>query len=130
MKKLATGVLAGALVYGPGLLLAQQQSPSPTTTSPSSQDVPHQAPGSNNPDLQSQRKPAPKKGVQQSGAGKSTQNNPDVPHQEPGTDNPDVGKQRQPTAGTSTSTQSSSASKRKSKRRKQNSTASQTRTSS
>ena len=129
MRKLMSAFLAAGLSCGSGVLLAQQQSPppsNPNNPSQNSQDVPHQEPGTDSPDLGKQRQPKPNRTPGQNNpAQKSpTENNPDVPHQQPGTDSPDLGKQRQPTPGTATGTQPHS-SKNKSKRKKQTSTASQ-----
>lgn len=56
MQKLATGILTAVLSCGPGVLFAQQQSPQGTNpSSPNNQDVPHQVPGTDNPDLGQQR---------------------------------------------------------------------------
>ncbi len=122
MQKITAFVLAASLSCGSGVLLAQQPNPSQN-----SQDVPHQEPGTNNPDMGKQRQPSPNHAPGQNGGAQDTptQNNPDVPHQEPGTDSPDLGKQRQPSPGNDTGTQPHS-SKSKGKRKKQNSTASQT----
>ncbi len=114
MQKLTIGVLAATLTCGSGVLLGRQQSP-PSTPPHNSQDVPQQQPGTDNPDLQQQRKPVP--GNTSPGTSNSTQTSPDVPQQQPGTNNPDVSKQRQPTPGTSTSTQPNK-SKGKHKRKK------------
>lgn len=117
MQKLTIGVLAATLTCGSGVLHSQQPSP-PSTPPPNSQDVPQQQPGTNNPDLQQQRKPAPGKTPRQSpGATDSTPSTPDVPHQQPGTENPDVSKQRQSAPGTSTGAQQNT-SKKKHKRKK------------
>ena len=88
MKKF-TIVFLAASVWAAPAFSAQQQSPG--GNSQNSQDVPHQQPGTDNPDLGEQRQavPSPSKGKSQHGA--------DVPHDQPGTSNPDVGKQRQPT---------------------------------
>lgn len=126
MRKLMTISLAVIVSCGSGVLLAQKQSPSPDSSTPNTQDVPRQEPGTDSPDLGKQRAPTPKQTPGQNNpANKSpTENNPDVPHQEPGTDNPDLGKQRQPSPGTSTATSSKSQKKHK----KNKSTASQTQT--
>ena len=91
-------------------LLAQGQS-----GSTQSQDVPHQEPGTDSPDLGKQRVPAPK---QSPGTKSPAEGSNDVPHQQPGTDSPDLGKQRQASPGTTTS-----PSKTKGKRKKNKSTA-------
>ena len=92
MKTVTSIVLTAALTCGTGVLFGQQQSPPPSNPSQNSQDVPHQAPGSNNPDQQQQRKPQESPTPQQN----PSQNPGDVPHQQPGTNNPDLGQQRQP----------------------------------
>ena len=102
MKQLAIGLLAASLSFGAMDIGTVQSS----TSTQNSQDVPHQAPGTNNPDLQPQHKPAPKK------SRKSTSTE-DVPHQGPGTNNPDVGstqkpKPRKSKKSTATSTSTSS----------------------
>lgn|GEM_PF-3570608 len=116
MKNLKSLLLTTALTCGAGLLMGQQQSPPPANSPQNSQDVPHQTPGSNNPDLQQQRKP----GAQQSpGTNTPAQPNPgDVPHQQPGTNNPDMGQQRHP--GTAPKGQTTKP-KRKTKHKKQDS---------
>lgn len=131
MRLLMTTFFAATLSCQSGFLLAQQQSPSngstPGGSTQNSQDVPHQQPGTDNPDVSKQRAPTPKQSPgQNSPAQSDSQGTPDVPHQQPGTDNPDVGKQRQSTPGT-TGTSTASSTKSKHKRRK--STASQTQTS-
>lgn len=128
MKKLTIELLSAALACAPGLLLAQQQSPNPSSPPQNSQDVPHQQPGTNNPDLQQQRKPAPgKKPEQQPGSTNPSESTPDVPHQQPGTNNPDLAPQRRSTATDTSQTQQNSAKKRR-KHNKQNSSASQSST--
>ena len=76
-----------------------------STSSQNSQDVPHQEPGTNNPDLSKERHAAPKP------SSGGTQQEEDVPHQKPKTNNPDVGKQRhhagKKKSATSTATSSS-----------------------
>ena len=89
MRSALSSVLAGTMLFfAPAF--AQQQ---PNQTNPPSQnnsDVPHQQPGTNNPDVSKQRTPAPQPETN------PTQGEADVPHQKPGTSNPDVNKQRQP----------------------------------
>jgi hypothetical protein len=121
MKYLATGFLAFAVAYGSAASVQQQ---SPSNSSQNSQDVPHQSPGTNNPDLQQQRKPASKTGrknrssdTSSTHSDSSATRSEDVPHQEPGTNNPDLGQQRHPSPGTSSDTTQSTTSKKKSKRR-------------
>ena len=80
MKRLAIGILAAGLACSAAEFPMQQQNPK-STNSPENQDVPHQTPGSNNPDLQPEHKPAPKPRQ------KSTTPE-DVPHQGPGTNDP------------------------------------------
>ena len=85
VMKTTVSLAFAALLCVPPLLQSQSASP----TSP--QDVPkQQPPGTNNPDISKQRRPAPDPPPGNTPDSKS----PDVPHQEPGTDNPDVGKQR------------------------------------
>ncbi|MBV9611523.1 MAG: hypothetical protein JO091_03585 [Acidobacteriaceae bacterium] len=55
MKQLAIILLGGALMCGP--VFAQKQNPDPSNPQ-HSQDVPHQEPGTNNPDLGQQRQPS------------------------------------------------------------------------
>jgi len=134
MRKLRTAFFTATLACGPGILFAQQQSPPsnhPNSPSQNSKDVPHQEPGTNNPDVGVQRQPTPSKtpGQDRPGQSNPAQNNPDVPHQEPGTDSPDLGKQRQVTPGTATSTQSST-SKKKNRHKKHGATAPQSTTQS
>jgi hypothetical protein len=84
MKKLTTLLITATLTCGMGALSAQQQNPDQSHSPQNSQDVPEHTPGSNNPDLQNQRKPTP---VQKdSGTGTSSPQNPDQ-----GTQNPDEG---------------------------------------
>lgn len=109
-----TTLLAATLSCGSGVLLAQQQNPAPGTST-QGQDVPHQQPGTDSPDMGKQRTPTPK-----TNPGHTSPS--DVPHQQPGTDSPDMGKQRVPTPGTSSG-------KSKTTRKKNKSTASQTTTS-
>ena len=89
MKTLIHAAIAAALIGFPAYA-TQQQSPGQSSTSQNSQDVPHQQPGTNNPDVGKQRQPttAPSTG--------DSQQKMDVPNQKPGTNNPDVGKQRHP----------------------------------
>ena len=105
MRTLTTAFLATTLVCAPAPLSAQQQSP-PTGSTPNTQDVPHQQPGTDSPDLGKQRTPSPK---QSPGA----TNTNDVPHQEPGTDSPDLGKQRTPAPSDTGATSPKGKSKRK-----------------
>ena len=56
MKQFAAGVLSVVLVCGNAVFGAQKQSPDPANPQ-HSQDVPHQEPGTNNPDLGQQRQP-------------------------------------------------------------------------
>jgi type IV secretory pathway VirB10-like protein len=84
MRTLLTVAFGATLICAPGY--SQQSSPSQNE-----QDVPHQKPGTNNPDVSKERHPAPAPNNKN-----DTQQEGDVPHQKPGTDNPDVGKQRQP----------------------------------
>ena len=88
-----------SMLFGSACLFGQSQ---PAETN--HQDVPtQQAPGTNNPDVGKQRRPAP--ATPQGGAA-NTQTS-DVPdQQQPGTNNPDVAKQRRDanaTGGTDTS---------------------------
>lgn len=108
------------------LLPLHAQQTSPSTPTPNPQDVPQQQPpGTNNPDVMKQRRPAP-----DSSQGNSTdRNGSDVPQQQPGTNNPDVGKQRHDDKTGpkgSTGADGSKNSSKKSKGHKQNSTSSQT----
>ena len=88
------------------LLASTAVFPQSTSTAPNPDDVPQQhPPGTNNPDIAKQRRPAPAAPKTQD----ANQNSADVPQQQPGTDNPDVAKQRQPqdrsaTGSTSTRT--------------------------
>ena len=85
MKNTARLILAGSLLWGGSLAFSQ----APSTTTP--QDVPkQQAPGTNNPDISKQRRPAP----DSSQGNTSDQHSSDVPNQEPGTNSPDIAKQR------------------------------------
>ncbi len=59
MKRLIVAFLSAALSCAPGILFAQQQSPNKSGPPQNSQDVPHQQPGTNNPDLATQRHPTP-----------------------------------------------------------------------
>ena len=81
------------------------------------QDVPtQQAPGTNNPDVGKQRRPAP---ATPQGGGANTES-ADLPTQQPGTNNPDVAKQRRDanaTGGTDTAGGQQSGGKKKSKRK-------------
>lgn len=135
MRTLMATFLAAGLTCGPGALLAQKQSPSTNGSAQNSQDVPHQEPGTDSPDLGKQRTPTPKQSPGENNPAKKspTENTPDVPHQEPGTDSPDLGKQRQPGPGDTGSTEGtqsrSNKNKSRNKNKKQTSTASQSQTS-
>ena len=87
MKRLIVTILAVSLLSA--YALAQQQSPG--NGSQNSQDVPHQQPGTNNPDLGKQRQPAP------AAPGDKSPHEGDVPRDQPGTSNPDLNKQHAPT---------------------------------
>ncbi len=88
--KTKSSLLLTALFCLLPLNAAQQTSPSGPTPNP--QDVPQQQPpGTSNPDVMKQRRPAPDSSQSNSAA---DQHGQDVPQQEPGTNNPDVGKQR------------------------------------
>ena len=133
MKNLTVGLLAGMLAWAPGAVLAQQQSPNSNNSTQNNQDVPHQQPGTNNPDLQQERKPAPNGARKQSsGAANPSQNSHDVPHQGPGTNNPDVANKRN-NSSTDTSTDTSNnqqrGAKKKQKRKQSNSATGQTQSS-
>lgn len=127
--KLRVALLAASLIGPPGVVTAQQ-STNPSDPQQKSQDVPHQQPGSNNPDLQQHRKSTSGKGSKQtSGANNPSQKEQDVPHQQPETNNPDVGTQRHPTLADTSGTQQTGT-KSKSKRKQHNSASTQTQTSS
>jgi len=91
MNKLAAAAFAAAL-FCAGVQAQQQSPPDKDSTSQKSQDVPHQQPGTNNPDVGKQRQPTPDH------ASDPAQQSADVPHQQPGTNNPDVSKQRKPSS--------------------------------
>lgn len=55
MRRVSSAVLAVVFACGPGILLGQQQSPKQSRPPQNKQDVPHQEPGTNNPDLGAQR---------------------------------------------------------------------------
>lgn len=114
MNRLAVAFL-GILLAGPAVANGQQST---------SQDVPKQAPGANNPDMQQQKKTAPKTG-QKKATGTASQNAQDVPHQQPDTKSPDLKQQRQPATGATTST-GSSTSKQHRKRGQSKPTSTQT----
>jgi hypothetical protein len=129
MKNLTVGLLAGMLAWAPGSVLSQQQSPNPNNSAQNDQDVPHQQPGTNNPDLQQKKKPAPNSAPKQgSGANNPSQNNSDVPHQGPGTNNPDVANKRN-NSSTDTSNNQQRGAKKKQKRKQSNSATGQTQSS-
>ncbi|MBV8864554.1 MAG: hypothetical protein JO210_04050 [Acidobacteriaceae bacterium] len=90
MKTFTNAALAAVLIGMPAYA-APHQSSGQSSTSQNSQDVPHQQPGDNNPDVGKQRQHTPEPSTGES------QQKADVPHQKPSTDNPDVGKQRHPT---------------------------------
>ena len=120
MNRVTHILLSAVLVSAPALLAGQQTSPQ------SPQDVPkHQPPGTNNPDISKQRRPAPYSPPKKV----PNENSSDVPNQQPGTDNPDVAKQRTgdkvaPT-GDSEGGKSGKNSKKKAKSRKSDSRSSQ-----
>jgi hypothetical protein len=87
MKKLTTLLVTATLTCGMGAVSAQQQNPDQSRSPQNSQDVPEYTPGSNNPDLQNQRKPAP---VQKdSGSGTQSPQNPDKSTEGTGWKKPD-----------------------------------------
>jgi hypothetical protein len=129
MKNLTIGLLAGMLAWAPGAVLAQQQSPNSNNSTQNNEDVPHQQPGTNNPDLQQEKKPAPNGARKQSsGAANPSQNSHDVPHQGPGTNNPDVANKRN-NSSTDTSNNQQRGAKKKQKRKQSNSATGQTQSS-
>lgn len=99
-----------ALTCGGLSLMAGQQQTTGTDTPQTKQDVPQQRPGSNNPDVGTQHKAAPKNTPGQQPAAKGEQDNSDVPHQKPGTDNPDLSRRNPATPGTGTGTGGSTSS--------------------
>lgn len=103
MKSLPTVTLTAVLLGTPLFAAVQSQSPDPST-SQNSQDVPHQKPSTNNPDVGKQRQPAttPSTG--------DSQRQADVPSQKPGTNNPDVAKQRHATPKKNKHTKSTASS--------------------
>ncbi len=100
MNRLAVAALSSTLLCIPSFS-AVQQSTTQTSTQ-NSQDVPHQKPKTNNPDVGGQRQPTPK--PHPSGQHKS-----DVPEQKPTTNNPDLGDHHRTTKNSKTkkSTESS-----------------------
>ncbi len=63
MKRLNSLLIAVVFACGPGILLSQQQSPKQSGPPQNKQDVPHQEPGTNNPDLGAQRQLTPDTGT-------------------------------------------------------------------
>jgi hypothetical protein len=64
MRKITLGCLAAALLFEPGVILAQQQtsprtSPTPSNPTKNNPDVPQQKPDTSNPDMAPQNQPAP-----------------------------------------------------------------------
>jgi hypothetical protein len=116
MKLTRTAFLSLVLIATPSAFAFQAQSKD--TINPKGQNVPHQEPGTDNPDMGKERRPKPDSpGTTPHPKGE------DVPHQEPGTDNPDMGKQRRPTPDSS-GTNSTDTSKKKNKSKGQSSSTS------
>jgi hypothetical protein len=115
-RAVGLSVFLALLSVSPAFSLQEQ---SPKNSTPNSQDVPHQEPGTSNPDVGKQRRPTP-----DSPGTEPARSPSDVPHQQPGTDNPDVGKQRRPTPDDSSTGSSSNKSKKKGSSTKPNSSTS------
>jgi len=127
-KKCMLELLAAVLSCVPATFAGQQQNPDANNPPQNNQDVPHQGPGTSNPDLQQQKKSTPNNARGESpGSNNPGQKSRDVPHQGPGTHNPDLATQRS-TSAPDTSTNQQHGTKKKTKRRQQNSATAQTQT--